>query len=199
MMTAVMPRLEMLSLESNKLGAAAVTLLANADWPLQLRLLCLSDNHLNNTALACLAQKPWPRLHNLYIDGNDIDAVGIQHLKQQSWPALSTLNIGKNMLCAATWQALGLQQSDMSKVELGKARHTIQIKREASHHDPVWPMLRYVNFCPATSTPPEHLGIHEDGYTLATSLLVHVSIYLVGACVLQSQLQKLGLVSAWTP
>ena len=141
MATAALLRLEMLYLNNNKLDAAAVTLLANADWPLQLRLLCLSDNHLNNTAMACLAQKPWPRLYILYIDGNDIDVVGIQHLKQQNWPALSTLNIGKNMLHAATWQALGLQQSDMSKVGLGKAGHEIQVLREVSHHDTVWPQV----------------------------------------------------------
>ena len=194
MITAVMPRLEMLSLTSNKLDAAAATLLANADWP-QLRSLCLSDNHLNNTAMACLARKQWSKLRLLYIDKNDIDVVGIQHLKQQSWPALCELNIGKNTLCAATWQALSLQQSDMSKVALGKARHTIQIKREVSHHDPVWPKLCYVNFCSPRSTPPEHLGIHENGYILTTNLLVS---YVVGVCVLQSQLQKLGLVSAWT-
>ena len=105
MSTAVMPKLQRLWLNKNKLDAAAATVLANADWP-RLWTLCLSDNHLNNTAMACLAQKQWPKLRLLYIDKNDIDVVGIQHLKQQSWPALCELNIGKNTLCAATWQAL---------------------------------------------------------------------------------------------
>ena len=178
MMTAVMPRLEMLYLNSNKLDAAAATLLANADWPLRLQQLCLSDNDLNNTAMACLAQKPWPRLYNLYIDGNNIDVVGIQHLKQQSWPSLSTLNIGKNMLCAATWQALGLHQSDMSKVGLGKAGHEIQVLREGFHHDTVWPKLRYINFC-----PPRHPPCDDNSYVLAA--------FFVGLCLPQSQLHKL--------
>ena len=91
-----------------------------------------------------------------------------------------------------------LQQSDMSKVELGKARRVIHIKREVLHHDPVWPNLCRVNFWPPRPTPPDHLSVHEDGYMLATSLLVQVCSYLYCVCVLPSQQQKLGLVSAWT-
>ena len=181
--TAVLPRLPMLNLNRNKLDAAAAALLANADWP-QLRLLCLSDNHLTNTAMAGLAQRQWPRLHYLSLDGNDIDFTGIEFLKLQSWPALCELVIAKNMLCAATWRALSLPQCDMLKLILGKAGHTIQVKREIPALDTVWPQLRYISFQSRSKSLWYRCDV--DGhvaYVLATHLLVHVCLYLVNLCI----------------
>lgn len=176
--TAVMPRLETVYLNSNKLDAVAATLLANADWPL-FRVLCLSENHLNNTAMACLAQKQWSKLNTLYLDRNDFDIIGIECLKLQSWPALSELMIPKNMLCAATWQALDLPQSEMLKLILGKAGYSIQVKREIPTSDTVWPQLRYITFQSRSKVLWYRSGTEHVAYFIATHLLTHVCLYLM--------------------
>lgn len=93
-----------------------------------------------------LCRGQWHALDSLYLDGNDIDVTGIGYLKQSSWSRLSSLTLGKNVLCTASWATLGLAPSDMSRVMSGKTGQTIQVQRELSSTDTVWPRLKYVNF-----------------------------------------------------
>ena len=106
------------------------------------------------------------------------------------------------MLCAATWRALDLVQSDMLKLILGKAGHTIEVERKIPNLDMVWPELQYVTFQPSSKSLWYRRGNINVAYVLATSLLVLVCLCLVNlyrgnlpVARLAGLLKKLDIVS----
>ena len=98
------PALKCLNLSYNRLDTAAIALLTQADWPLED--LQLSDNRIGVEAMQELIQGRWPKLSQLTLRWNNLNAHTIAVLAQLQWP-LQYLDLGHNLLDANAMTHLG--------------------------------------------------------------------------------------------
>ena len=89
--------------------------------------------------MRALASGQWPKLINLQLQGNLIDAVGVALLVKGHWPKLFELRLDYAAVSAATWALLGLDPAFVAQM------YCCQVPRP-SEGSLIWLKLRRVTF-----------------------------------------------------
>lgn len=156
--------LQFLHLSKNRLDTAAVQQLVRGDWP-ELEVLDLADNCLDNYALDCLAQGDcWPYLRRLSLEGNNLDAVGVQSLTTAEW-GLTLLSLDIKTMCEATRSILGIDPEHLKaafnsvrgpegKLEMYVPRHS----KRSSCGEVIWPLMSQVLIMHSPASPKGMAG-----------------------------------------
>jgi Ran GTPase-activating protein (RanGAP) involved in mRNA processing and transport len=85
----LLPRLEVLALDDNRLGLEGVTAILAALSPERLRRLSLRGCHFNIFGLERILERPWARLEHLDVSDNRLGSPGVERVA--AWPGLSGL------------------------------------------------------------------------------------------------------------
>lgn len=125
-----------LDMSRNSLGADAMSQLVKGNWP-ALKQLNLSSNRLDTAAMVWLTQADWS-LEELHLSDNRIDLEAMQELIQGRWPKLTQLTLRWNKLDAHTIAVLAKAEWPLRQLELGQNSldaNAMTLLAEAPWHD----------------------------------------------------------------